>query len=327
MNIRKIAAITGMILIVGASAFAAQKKIGNVQIITGGAGGGWEVIGAAIASKANEHFEGFPVTAIPGPGSVANPMIVSSGETAFGIGYPNFLVAARDGLFPYDKAADNLATIASMPATVLHIFVDPAKAKEATFEAVLDKKVPIHLALPPQGAGSHMIFHNVVAAYGLKEIEDMKAWGADFYYANVSGINEAWRNRMVDGGVSTLNIPGTAVEEALSSRAGVVLPIGEGLVAKLVEAGFSPYTIPAGTYSGQKNDVATVGLPMILFTRKDVDEDTVYEITKTIYENAEFLKAVHSSFKTFDPNAMHLGTGIDLHPGAVRFYKEKGLIK
>ena len=326
MNIRKIAAVLGMTALLGASALAA-KKIDNVQIITGGAGGGWEVIGAAIASKANERFEGFPVTAIPGPGSVANPMIVSSGETAFGISYPNFLVCTRDGLFPYDKAADNLATIASMPATVLHIFADPDKAKEATFEAVLDKKIPIHLALPPQGAGSHMIFHNVMTAYGLKQIEDMKAWGCDFYYANVSGINEAWRNRMVDGGVSTLNIPGTAVEEALSSRAGVILSMGDGLIARLGEAGFSPYTIPAGTYTGQKEDVHTVGLPMILFTRKDVDEDTVYEITKSIYENAEFHKTVHSSFKTFDPNTMCQGTGIALHPGAEKFYREKGLIK
>ncbi|MBQ8091195.1 MAG: TAXI family TRAP transporter solute-binding subunit, partial [Pyramidobacter sp.] len=91
--------------------------------------------------------------------------------------------------------------------------------------------------------------------------------------------------------------------------------------------GFTPYKIPAGTYSGQKEDVHTVGLPMILFTRKNVDEDTVYELTKTICENAGFLKTVHSSFKTFDPNTMHLGAGIDLHPGALRFYREKGLIR
>ena len=102
--------------------------------------------------------------------------------------------------------------------------------------------------------------------------------------------------------------------------------MGDGLLPKLVDAGFSPYTIPKGTYANQDADVVTVGLPMILFTSADADEDLVYTVTKTIYENDDYMKQVHSSFKEFSRDKMHQGNAIELHPGAVKFYKEKGLM-
>ena len=65
---------------------------------------------------------------------------------------------------------------------------------------------------------------------------------------------------------------------------------------------------------------------MILFTHADIPEDIVYLMTKTLYENANFMKTVHSSFNGFDPDIMSEGNGIVLHPGAIKFYKEKGMM-
>ena len=305
---------------------ANMKRIKNMQIITGSAGGTWEVVGVAIASRVNEHFEGFPFTAVPGPGSVANPMVVASGESAFGLSYPNFLVAATKGEFPYDKAVDNLCAIASMPATVLHIYVDSRAVPVATLEDVVKKKIAFRLGLPPQGAGSYMIFHSIMNVCGLKNVEDIEEWGCKIYPATGQGLNDAWKNRMIDGSVMTFNIPAAIIEEALSARSGVLLSMGNGLMPKLEEMGFTPVTIPAKTYAGQKSDVVTVGLPMVLFTRADISEDIIYLITKTLYENANFMKTVHSSFSGFNPDTMSEGNGIVLHPGAIKFYKEKGIM-
>lgn len=317
-----------MALSFGASfADAASKgQISNMQMMTGDANGTWAVIGAAIAEKVNQQYPGFPFTAVPSPGSVANPLIVGSGDADFGISYPLFLVSAVKGQSPYDKPLPNLRAIAAMPATVLHILADSNKVPVTSLQEALDKKIPFKLGVPPNGTGSYMIFENIFSAYGLKKVEDIKIWDSSIYYATWAGLSDAWKDRMIDVTVGTFNLPASGVGEALSARKGTVLSIGEELLPKVVARGFDSIVIPKGTYPDQDADIITLALPMILFTRVSADEDLVYTITKTIYENDGYMKQVHSSFKQFDPNKMHEGNAIDLHPGAVRFYKEKGLM-
>ena len=309
------------------AAYAAGKgKIANMQIMTGGAGGTWAVIGAAISEKVNLEYDGFPFTAAPSPGSVANPMIVSGGESAFGLSYPTFLVAAMKGEAPYDKPASNLRAIAALPITVVHMFVDSGKVPANSVQEMLDKKMVFKLGIMPQGAGSYMIFDSIFKAYGLKKVEEIKGWGSTIFYATGSGLSDAWKDLIIDVSVGTYNIPASIMSEAMSSRKGRILNMGEELMPKLLEIGFTPYVLPKGTYANQDYDVATVGLPMILFTRENINEDIVYTLTKTIYENDGYLKNVHSSFQVFERDKMHMGNGIELHAGAVKFYKEIGLM-
>ena len=69
-----------------------------------------------------------------------------------------------------------------------------------------------------------------------------------------------------------------------------------------------------------------MALPTVIFTREDMSEDAVYYITKSIYENKDYLVGLHSSFNEFNPDLMHEGLGIEMHKGAEKFYKEIGLI-
>lgn len=306
---------------------AAEKlKIPNMQIMTGDAGGTWGAIGAAIAEKVNDNYQGFPMTAVPSSGSVANPMVIGSGEAPFGLSYPIFLVAATKGAKPYSKAFPDLRAICAMPPTVLHMFADVAIPGK-TIKEILDAKTVFKLGLPPKGSGSYSILDIVFNACGLEDIEDLNQWGASVYYASGQGLGDAWNDRITDMTASTYNVPAAILVEALSARQGKILGMGEEIMPKLMEYGFSPFTIPSGTYPNQDEDVETVSLPMILFTRADVSEDVVYTITKTIYQNAEYMKTVHSSFKSFDNAAMHKGNGIQLHEGAVKFFKERGIME
>jgi hypothetical protein len=85
------------------------------------------------------------------------------------------------------------------------------------------------------------------------------------------------------------------------------------------------YIIKAGTYPGQDKDIKTIAQPNLLVCREDVPEDVVYLLTKTLFDNPDFLKQVHKmgAFITLD-NALS-GLPMPLHPGALKFYKEKGL--
>jgi hypothetical protein len=83
--------------------------------------------------------------------------------------------------------------------------------------------------------------------------------------------------------------------------------------------------IKAGTYPGQEKDVQTIAQPNFLAVRADVDEDAVYLITKTIYENLPFLNAIHQATKVMALEKAIAGLPMPLHPGALKYYKEVGL--
>ena len=80
------------------------------------------------------------------------------------------------------------------------------------------------------------------------------------------------------------------------------------------------------SYEGQDEDILTIGLPIVFFCTEDTDEDIVYNFTKSLHENKEYFLGVHSSFGEFSPETMHEGCAIDLHPGAVKYYQEIGLM-
>lgn len=85
------------------------------------------------------------------------------------------------------------------------------------------------------------------------------------------------------------------------------------------------YVIKAGTYPGQSKDIKTIAQPNFLASRPDLSEETVYLITKTIYENKEFLQNIHEAAKGINIDRALNGLPAPLHPGAARFYKEKGI--
>ena len=88
---------------------------------------------------------------------------------------------------------------------------------------------------------------------------------------------------------------------------------------------WTPYTIPAGTYPGQDADVQTIAQPNFLATSADISEEHVYELTKAIYENLEFLQAIHPATKAMAIERAIAGLPLPLHPGAQRYYEEVGI--
>ena len=104
------------------------------------------------------------------------------------------------------------------------------------------------------------------------------------------------------------------------------LPLSPKVIAELAAAGLAKVTIPKGAFKGVDEAMPSVGSPTILITRADLDEELVYVVTKAIAENKAVLDKGHASLKHFDPEtAWQPGKlGIDLHPGAIRYYKERG---
>ena len=108
-----------------------------------------------------------------------------------------------------------------------------------------------------------------------------------------------------------------------------MLDIDPNVVDKLVKD--NPYytvdMIPAGVYKGVEKDVVAIATPALLIVRDEVSNEAVYEIVKSIYENIEEIRSVHTQGNSIKiENALN-GMSVPLHPGAEIYYKEVGIIK
>nr|HRO16163.1 TAXI family TRAP transporter solute-binding subunit [Paracoccus sp. (in: a-proteobacteria)] len=137
---------------------------------------------------------------------------------------------------------------------------------------------------------------------------------------------ELMKNRQLDATLQSAGLGVASLKDLATSAAITVVPIPADLVGKLGSA-YHAATIPAGTYQGQDADVPTAAITNILVTHDEVPEETVYQMTKLMFENLDMLKAAHAAANAMDPAKAAENLPIPLHPGAERYYREAGILK
>lgn len=304
------------------------KSLPAMELLTASASGSWVPIGAGISEKFNEYYDGFPLTAVPSSGSLANPPLIAAGDGEFGMSYAPFLMAAVEGTGAFEgvEKMENLRAVCALQPTVVHIIADVDPSIKSISD-LIDQQYKVDFGVPPTGNASNFLAGSIFRSAGLTGIDDVSAWGGSVYYASGSNLTDAWSNRQVNAYFQTQTVPASGITEAMTGRSGRILDIDGDIAKALIEKeGFTTYTIPANSYPGQTEDVTSVALPIVIFCTDEADEEVVYNICKAIYDNTDYLDVVHSSFKEFNKDNMAVGCGIELHPGAVKFYTEKGLI-
>jgi TRAP transporter TAXI family solute receptor len=107
-----------------------------------------------------------------------------------------------------------------------------------------------------------------------------------------------------------------------------MLPVDEDKIPGICKAlGMTPFTIPANTYSFQKEAYRTVNTKLILITSAEQPEEMIYELVKAMHANLDYLQKVHANLRGLTPQIMAGDVLIDLHPGAKKFFREIGVIK
>jgi TRAP transporter TAXI family solute receptor len=147
------------------------------------------------------------------------------------------------------------------------------------------------------------------------------------------GFTEAidlMRNRQIDGAWIMAGIPTAAVTEMCATANGKVLGMEAELIRKIQAQypWYSTFDIPAGTYEGQATPIRTTAVKMLLLTDASVAEDVVYDLARTMWENLPAVRMAHAVMKDVTVEmAVNDLSGIPLHPGALKYYKEIGLLK
>ena len=138
---------------------------------------------------------------------------------------------------------------------------------------------------------------------------------------------ELMKNRQIDATLISAGLGVSAIRDLATSVKMVVVPIPADVVAKINDPAYIAATIPANTYEGQTASAASVAIENFLVSHEGVSTDTVYKMTKAMYENLDQMVAAHNAAKAIKREEGPKNLPLPLHPGAEKYYREVGLIK
>jgi hypothetical protein len=296
----------------------------------GAVGGGWYAIAGGMAELLREKA-GLTVKVVPG-GGTQNPVLVQKGEADIGLGLPPLLDAAVKGEDPYkgQRMSELRALAGNMSLNTFHFYVGAdSPYANMTLDEIFKGRKPIRLAISKPGSSDVWVFEKVMEFYG-SSYKDWEAAGARFFRGSYSEQAGAFKDRNVDGTFTFLALPGASVTEASVGRSLKLLAFPEPLLAQLAKFGLGRGTIPAGTYPQSANAreaVVSATMGSTITVSAKMANDLAYTITRTLNDNADRVRRIHGSLADYDPAKAYLSLGVPLHPGAERYYREKGYMK
>lgn len=301
---------------------------GNYILATASTGGTYYPVGVAISTLTKIKLQPkmkIGMSAINSAGSGENLRLLREGEAQFAILQGLYGYYGYQGVGPVEKdgAQKHLRSVSMLWQNVEHYIVQSEFAKTGTVDDIVGLKGET-LAMGNKNSGTIGSNAAIMSNLGLDIYADVS-----LMHGGYGPSADALQNGQVAGVGIPAGIPVGAITK-LKASAGddVTLLTMTPEQQKRADGGFdlwTPFTIPAGTYPGQDSDVQTVAQPNFMATHADVNEEDVYLITKTIYENLAFLNGIHPATKAMALEKAISGLPAPLHPGAARFYQEQGI--
>ena len=138
---------------------------------------------------------------------------------------------------------------------------------------------------------------------------------------------ELMKNRQLDATLQSAGLGVASIRDLATSVKIVVVPVPADVVAKIGDPAYQSAVIPSGTYDGQSGDVPTAAINNFLVTHEGVSDTVAYKMTKALFENLEQMVSAHAAAKRISLEGAVKGLPLPLHPGAEKFYREKGVLK
>ncbi|WP_067727013.1 TAXI family TRAP transporter solute-binding subunit [Oceanobacillus damuensis] len=298
----------------------------TTTIIGGRTGGAWSVFAEGVAESIRRENDGAAITVEPG-GIVENPPTVGTGVVPYGLSYAMTTYAAYTGQEPYTESYEDLRAVSVIIPSNYYQFLVRASEPYDSIAEIVEHQVPIRLAVDQKGSAGEIITRNIFQEYGVT-YEDIISWGGSVDYLSGSKTFEMMADNRLDVTGDAVSAPSGDIIEAATATDMKMLSLDQQTIQSVgEELGVESGMIKAGTYSFMEKDIDTISTPAILITHKDVPEDEVYEITRSIFDNFDYLRNVHQEFENLtEENMMDVGN-VPLHPGAEKFFREKGLMK
>ncbi|MDD5008005.1 MAG: TAXI family TRAP transporter solute-binding subunit [Syntrophorhabdaceae bacterium] len=310
--------VTLAIVFLGIQHADAQQKQ-RLTIATGGTGGVYYPYGGTLAEIINKKVPNVNATAEVTGASVENVRLIGKMDATFGLAMNDTVYQAYAGEGKFTgKKIDSLRTVIQMYPNLYHV-VTLKKYPITKLTDIKGKKVSVGAP----GSGTEYKTNLVLPVIGIKY--------ADFKVYRLSFAENAtqMKDGIIDVGIWSVAPPTSSIIDLATTHDIRFIPFSKEEVTKVEKAYpyYSEWVIPKNTYKGQTEDVLTIAVWNSVVCNKDLPDDLVYKITKAIFENKKMLVDTHKIAEFTTAKASATKSPIPVHPGALKYYKEIGVIK
>lgn len=274
-------------------------------------------VASGITEVLNENMDNVSATTETTEGALENAERVTNGDIELSITDSRSATESYLGEGDFDSDdEDSIRTIMSFYRTHAQLIT----LEDSNINSLSDLKGK-EVGVGQIGSASNFVFMYLLDLAGIDEDE------FDPFEISTGEAVERMKDGQLDAVLQTGPMGVAPFLDLANARDVNLVQFDEDLIDQYLED--FPYettsTIPAGTYEGVDEDIETLQFSHSIITQKDLDEDLIYEITKTIYENVDDLEKVHDSFENIDRETYNLDeVAIPLHPGAERYFEEEG---
>jgi TRAP transporter TAXI family solute receptor len=298
--------------------FAAQAQE-FVNVLTGGTSGVYYPMGVALSQIYGKALPGAKtsVQATKASSENLNLLQAGRGEIAFTLGDALNEAWKGNEEAGFKAPLKKLRTVAAIYPNYIQIVAN-ADSGIKTLADLKGKRVAVGAPKSGTELNARDIFKGAGMSY--KDFSKVE-------YLPFGESVELIKNRQLDATLISAGLGVAAVRDLAAAMKIVVVPIPAEVVTKIGEAAYQTGTVPANTYGGQTEAVPTVAIQNFLVTHEGVSTDTVYKMTKAMFDSLPELHAAHAAAKAISKENAAKAPPVPLHPGAEKYYKEVGLIK
>jgi TRAP transporter TAXI family solute receptor len=307
-----------MALLFAIGAVASVQAADNLVLATGGTAGTYYPFGGAMAKIWNSKVKDMNVTAQTSGASGENVRLINKKEVELALVQSDTLDFAFNAKEAFKEPLKGMSAVAVLYPEIVQVVV-AAGSPIKSFADLKGKKIGVGAP----GSGTEANFRQLLDAYDMKK-EDVNA-----QYLSFSESAEAFKDKHIEAFIVTAGIPNAGIMDVSTQNEIRILDIPAGVAGKLTQKYpfLAAVKVPANTYKGLAADVSTVAVNAVLIAGSQLKDDMVYNLTKALFENQAELASAHAKGKELDIKYAVQGVSIPFHPGAVKYYKEKGLMK
>ncbi len=290
-----------------------------INVLTGGTSGVYYPMGVALSQIYGKALPNAKASVQATKASAENLNLLQAGRGEIGFTLGDALSDAWKGdeEAGFKTPLKKLRTVAGIYPNYIQI-VASADSGIRTLADLKGKRISVGA---PK-SGTELNARAVLKAAGLTYKDFAKV-----EYLPFGESVELMKNRQLDVTLQSAGLGVSALRDLATAQKIVVVPVPAEVVAKIGDAAYQPGVVPAKTYEGQNADVATVKIQNFLVTHEGVPADTVYAMTKSMFDNLDQLTAAHAAAKAISKTDAAKNPPVPLHPGAERYYREAGLLK
>ena len=277
-------------------------------------------LGSAMSNLWNTKLPNVRASAQASAGGIVNLNMLADGEAQLGVAVTSIMYESFNGIGSFEgRPNPNLRVMIGLYSNPNQVVV----TENSGIDSLTDLNGKRFASGAP-GSTTEVETSLHLKASGVNYPDALRV-----QYVGFTEAIDLMRNKQLDGAWIMAGIPNAAVTEMLSTAGGKLVNLDESLIdtLKAEYPWYGAYTIPAGTYPGQDNDVLTSAIKITVCTDARVDDDVIYDLTKTFWENFEELQETQAPLKKVKlEEAVTDLAGLPIHEGAARYYREIGLL-